>query len=367
MIRNTRIALGAVLLTAGAGPGLADTIHLTDGTTIEDVTVEEETLSEVAYKEGSRRSTVASDQVQSVEFQRMPTEVDEALGFAQERDLLAALDTLDAYVDAQLEKPSARRFKWAPAFAAWKTVELRLELADLAGTTSSAQRLIKGFDSSRYIPAAYLAKASAELQGGDAPAARSTLTRLAEVVDAEGLSRRWDLECRLALIQAGEGKSGEAKREELGQIAGEARSTFPMVASRARVAEGETYLAEAEATNDATSSKALREKARDVFQAIVDESKADDEGLAGAHAGLGDCLFYFGADADDADLLRQAALHYLRVATRFKKEGRFVPRSLFYAMRCFDLMQDRRRRNDMKRELVALYPDSAWAREAERY
>ena len=80
-----------------------------------------------------------------------------------------------------------------------------------------------------------------------------------------------------------------------------------------------------------------------------------------------DCLFYFGADADDVDLMRQAVLHYLRVVTRFKKEGGYVPRSLFYAMRCFDLMQNRRRRNDMKRELVALYPDSAWAREAARY
>lgn len=369
-IRNPSIGLGAVLFAlfaARSAPAHADEIHLIDGRVLEDVEIENETLTEVAYKEGGNRGAIPSGEVLRVEYRRMPTEVDEALGFAEERDLVGALDTLDAYVDRQIEKPSERRFKWAPAFAAWKTVELREEMGDMVGVQEAAQRLITSFDDSRYVPAAYLAKANAELDTSRAKQARTTLEEMAELVASKGLSERWSLECRLAQIRADDSKSAEDKRADLGRLAREAADAHPMVEARARVAEGETYLIEADAARGQAQAKSLREKARAVFEPVIESPAADDETLAGAYSGLGDCLFYLGADADDAALLKQAVMHYLRVVTSYKKEGRYVPRSLFYAMRCFDLMQDRRRMNDMKRELASLYPGSSWAEQAEKF
>jgi len=369
-IRNTGIGAGAVLFAlfaARPAPALADEIHLIDGRVLEDVEVENETLTEVGYKQGGNKGAIPSGDVLWVEYRRMPTEIDEALGFAEERDLVGALETLDAYVDGQIEKGSERRFKWAPAFAAWKAVELREEMGDMLGVQESAQRLITSFDGSRYVPAAYLAKANAELDTDRAKQARTTLEELAELVASKGLSERWVLECRVAQIRADASKSGEEKRADLGRLAREAAESHPLVAARALVAEGETYLVEADAARGQSEAKSLREKARGVFERAIESAAADDETLAGAYSGLGDCLFYLGADADDAALLKQAVMHYLRVATRYKKEGRYVPRSLFYAMRCFDLMQDRRRMADMKRELASLYPGSSWAEQAEKF
>jgi len=362
----TNLSLLPVLLVLGAAPGRADTIYRTDGKIIEDVTIESETLTEVAYKDGRDKKSIASESVLRVEFNRMPRLVDEAMGFIQEDDLASALDNLDVYVDGQIEKPNEKRYKWAPAFAAWRSCEIRMELADLKGLESAAKRLIENFPESRYLPMAYLAKASAEGQMRSGSKAQATLEALSALIDSKGLSKRWNLECRLAQIQTGD-QSGEDKRKELGVIVTEAGSRYPTVKSRALVVEGETYLAEAEATNDQEAAKRLRGQAQEVFQKIVDDSRADDETLAGAYSGLGDCYFFLGLGANnDTELLTQAAMHYLRVVTIYKEQSRYVPRSLYYAARCFKYNGDRRRKSNMMRELATLYPNSNWASEAEK-
>jgi len=366
MTNLSSLSLLPLLLVLGAAPGLADTIYRTDGKVITDVTIEAESLTEVAYKDGRDKKTIASESVLRVEFDRMPRLVDEAMGYIQEDDLASALENLDGYVDGQIEKPNEKRYKWAPAFAAWKSCEIRMEVADLRGLEVAAKRLIDNFPESRYLPMAFIAKASAEVQMGSATKAQTTLETLSALVDSKGLSKRWNLECRLAQIQAGD-QSGDDKRKELAVIVTEAGSRYPTVKSRALVAEGETYLAEADATNDQTKAKTFRGQAQGVFQGIVDDSRADDETLAGAYSGLGDCYFFLGLDADnDEALLTQAAMHYLRVVTIYKEQSRYVPRSLYYAARCFDFNGDRRRTSDMKRELATLYPNSSWASKAEK-
>jgi len=356
-----------LFLSLVAVPAAADTIYCTDGKVIENVSIEAQTLTEVTYKDGRDGKSIASDTVLRVEFDKMPRLVDEAMGFIQEADLASAVDNLDLYVDGQIEKPSEKRYPWAPAFAAWKACEIRMEVADLPGAESAAKRLIDNFHDSRYLPAAYLAKASAELQTGSRQKAQATLEALSGLIDSKGLSKRWSLECRLAQIQAGD-QSGEDKRKALAVIVTEAGSTYPTVKSGALVAEGETYLAEASAMKDQAKAKTLRTKAQESFQKIVDDPRADDETLAGAYSGLGECYFYQGLDATPIDkaLLKQAAMQYLRVITVYKEQSRYVPRSLYYAARCFDHLDDRRRTSDMKKELATLYPNSTWASEAEK-
>jgi hypothetical protein len=364
--RLLALPVAALLLSStrtGASPA-ADTIRLSNGTAIENVQVTSEGLKEVAYKDGKGGDkTVASDTVVSVEYEKKPKPVDEAEGYLLEEDLESAVDALDAYVQASLAKPPAQ-FKWAPAYAAWRVVEVRARAADLEGVKSAAGRLIQSYPESRYVPMAYLVKASAELDTGQGPSAQKTLEELAALISAQSLAKRWEFECRLGQARADDKLKPDSRRNEYERVAGESRD-MPDVQARAQVLVGEAYLAEA--TANQAAAKDLRGKARAVFEKVIASEGAGRDALAGAYTGLGETLFLQGADADDKAMLQEAALQFLRVLTVYRENGRYVPKALFYAMRCFDLGEDGKRKADMKRELVALYPNTTWAAEAKKF
>ena len=363
--RILALAIGAAL-TAGS-IAHADKIFQTDGKVLEDVKIQSETILDVTYKEGNNTKTIASDKVLRVEFLRMPKELEEAEAALVGDDMLTALDLYDEYSDGQIRnRGSEKRFKWAPPYAAWRCVELRIEAADLDGIVVRTELLIQNYPDSRYVSFAFLAKASAELQSGKGAKATSTLETFSRMISANALSKRWELECRLAQIRADPGLSGEDKREKLADIIGEAGRTYPIVKSRASVAEGETYLVEADATRDQKKAKELRGKAKEAFEEIIADPRADEEALAGAYTGLGECVYYLGLEANDAALLKQASMYYLRVAVLYESQSLYVPKALFYAMRCFDLMEDRTRKMDMKRTLKTLYPSSVWTARADK-
>jgi len=342
----------------------ADVIQLADGTRLENVQVVNEGLKEVSYREGRSDKTVASDLVARVEYEKKPQAIDEAEGFLLEEDLGAAGETLDDYVQTQIDKPgSERQFKWAPPYAAWQAVSVYMRAGDLESARNAAAKLIANYPESRYRPLAYLAKADAERQMGNA-GAKKTLTDLGELIAAQGLGKRWELECRLGQVLVDAGLKPESRRNELERISSDAKDQ-PSVRLRAQVAVGESYLEEA-ATSPA-KAKDLRGKARATFEKVVEDPKADASALAGGHAGLGESLFLSGADTDDKELLGQATLHFLRVATLYRDQGVYVARSLFYAMRCFDLMRDGQRKADMRRQLASRYPGSPWTEEARKY
>ena len=361
---NPHAFVAPILLFAASLPS-ADTIVRTDGKKIENVQVVSETMTEVVYKKGRNVQTLRAERILLIHFEKMPRLLDEAEGFVGEDDLGAALDALDEYVEGQIERPN-ERLKWAPAYAAWRTIELRQSLADLAGARQAALRLIDNFGDSRYVPGAYLAKASAEIDSGRAANALKTLEKFAALVEKNQLSKRYDLECRMVRIQAEEKRSGAARRTDLGIIAREAGSEFPTVKSRAELLEGEVFLSEASRTVNPGKAAKLRGKAQLVFERIVKTGNATEATLAGAYTGLGECLYYAGAEQEDEELLKQASMYFLRVVTLFKGESRYVSKSLYFAMRCFHLTQDKRRKVDMLRELKSLFPNSGWIREAEK-
>lgn len=340
----------------------ADTIRLADGSAVEGVQVLSEGLKEVTYKEGGKDKSVPSANVVRVEFERKPKEVDEAEGLIGEEDLEGAVDTLDAYVAAMLDKKNPGSFKWAPAYAAWSAVEVRTRVADFEGTRAAAERVIKNFAETRYAPGAYLAKATAELQLGRVADAQETLAAFQTLVEAQGLDKRWQLECKLSQAEADDKLKHDARRSEYERLAGEADS-LPATRTRARVLIGESFLAEAKGSS---AAKDLRTKARTAFQKAVEDAEAPRAQLAAAYAGLGESLFLLGADADDKALLQEAALAFLRVSSIYRDDGRYVAKALYHAMRSFELMQDPRKRADMRRELLAQFPASSWAAEAKK-
>ena len=239
-------ALSALLLPALlAGAARADVLYLVDGTTLADVDIESETISAVTFKQKgkSELQTVDPDKVLAIEYKRLPTLLDEADGLAREGALNDAIDRYNVFVEGIESGENKRdRQAWAPAYAMQRVIELEASLGDAEGVVKAADALIAKAPDSRHAPGAQLAKAEAlKAQGKDGPA-RQALDDLRTMIDAKALSKRWALELELAEVLFNPELKGQAKRDRLIEVAGQAGKAHPAVANRARVSEGETYL-----------------------------------------------------------------------------------------------------------------------------
>jgi hypothetical protein len=351
------------VLVCALGP--ADKIRLTDGKTIDGVQIVSEGMKDVTYKEGKSERSVPSETVLALEYEKRPPQLAEAEQLVGEDDPQGALATLEDFVAGALEKPaSVAAFKWAPASAAWRAIEVRQRAGDLEGVVEAAAKFMGSFGESRFVPEVQLAKARAELGLARSAAAQKTLSDLTALIASKSLSKLWSLESRLLATRADERLKPAGRRAEFEKVLGEA-GEFPTTRFRAQVLVGESYLAEALA--NAGGAKDLRAKAIEAFDRVIANEQAPRDAVAGAQAGRGESLFLLGADADDKARLQEAALSCLRVATLYRDQGAYVPKALFYAMRCFDLLPDPKRKADMWRELLGFYPSSAWALEAKKY
>jgi outer membrane protein assembly factor BamD (BamD/ComL family) len=357
---------GAILLALSAA-ALADTITKTDGRTIKQVNVVEEGLNETSYRKGNATETVPSEEVLTVTYDRKPRLVDEADQALFDGDAFAALQLFDQYADGQINKRDTRD-KWAGPYAAWRSIQVCQLLDDVAGVVQRTERLIHGFPDSRFVPAAYLARADAQVRnkGGDA-AARKTLEDLAALVDSKGLSQRYALDAKLGLVLTDADLSAGDKRDQLEGITSEAGSEFPTVGNRAQVAIGETYVGQIETASEDKKLELARQ-ARKVFQRIVADQKAEPETLAAAYTGLGTAQFHESALAKDSELAHEALMNFMRVIVNHKEQSRYVAQSMFYAMLCFRAAQDEtslERSQEMRYKLIQRYPGSNWAKEAQ--
>ena len=66
------------LLSAAAGTSRADVVLRTNGESLKEVTVLEETVAEVVYEKAGERGSVASEGVLRVRYEELPAVLDEA-------------------------------------------------------------------------------------------------------------------------------------------------------------------------------------------------------------------------------------------------------------------------------------------------
>jgi len=356
-MRFHSLPLSLTALALAATPVLADTIYLVDGSKIEDCKVQTETLLAVVYKEGNDRSEVAADKILSIEFAKKPPLVDRAESAADEDALLDAVADYTEYLDAVLSsaKPPSR-YKWAPAYAMYRLVELNAIMGNSAAVDAAAVQLLEKAPDSRYVPLAYLKQIDALADLQKSP--KKTIEAFGKLIDEKGLSQRWKLERDLAIVLYDDTLAGEARRDKLDSVAKKAGSEHPIVRNRARVAIGEAFLQE----NKVSDAEAI-------FTEITDDPKADDRTLAAAHSGRGDCLRYKAEKGGntDKDVLKQAVLSYMRVVIVYKNELRYAPRAMFYAGRVLDAMgepEDLERAQKLYIRVMRSFPGSRWAKEA---
>lgn len=343
-----------------ASPVLADTIVRTDGGTMEDVDVKTETLKEVEYRDGGKKETVPSEQVLRITYTSKPQLVDIAESSAEAGQIFDAIGDLQTYVDGFLAGGKRERYEWAPAYAAWRLVQLNAMVGEFDKSIAAAQKFIDNFGEARQLPLVYLAKAEAQFDKGESGKALGTLDELEAVIQTKGLPRRWAVEAELAKVLFDSSLQGQKRLDRLIEVSAKAGSEFPTVRSRADVAQGEALL----------ETQKLSE-AEKVFQGVVDDPKAGPRTLAAAFTGLGDCLFQRAVKAGDTPegvkLMKDALLAFMRVVVVFKDENRYVPKATFYAGRVLDLQGTEISKAEAQRLYLAVirnYDGSTWATEA---
>ena len=363
-----RLSTALAVLVLGALPAVADTIYLTDGSTLDDVRIIDETLLQVVYSEKNKSAekTVDPDTVLRIDYRRMPQLLDEGNTYISEGDIASGLENYEEWLEGVLSGENRKdRQAWAPAYAMRRIMGIYMTVGDLQGVVTAANKLISERPDSRHVPGAYLAKSEALRLLGQEDKARKAISDFRDVIDRKSLSDLWRLEAELAEILNDGNLKGTARRDKLITVATTAGAKYPVVRNRARVAEGESYIS--------GNSKEYG-KAQAVFQEIADDPTADDATLAGAYTGLGDCLFQQAAEKvnageDAAEDLRGALLNYLRVVVVYEDQTRHVSKSMFFAGRVFDLMDAETARADARRmyqALMARYPASEWAQMASR-
>lgn len=366
-MRNLRPAALFALL-ACATPALADRITTTDGKTLEDVEITNETLAGVLYKAKGKagEQNVAADQVLAVTYtNKVPGLIASANSDLEEGNLESAADGFEEFAETIFSGTNKKdRQAWAPGYALYRAIETHQAMSSqesLAKVISLADLLASKVPESRYVPLAFVAKAGAQrdLKKGDEAVA--TVAALKALVQSKALSDAFRLQAEMLEVELGSAKA-QARRDRYIEIGTQAGSTFPAVRNRARVLEAETYL-EGE-TKDFG-------KARKLYDQVTKDPKADGATLAGAYAGMGDCLFQEAVDklranGDASAILEEAVLNYLRVVVVYKDQTRYVPRALYQSGKVFEFMGEAAKPSSTKmyRKLVTEYPGSEWAAKA---
>lgn len=351
--------LAILLLPLLAAPAVADTIYLVDGRSIDNVTIRQETIKEVTYRLNNKDEKVAAETVLNVTYSAMPQLVDRAMTAVGEGQLMEAINDLETYVGGLESSGRREKHEWAPAYASFRLVGLNALVGEPAKAASAADRLIQNHPESRYVPAAYLAKATAQAHQGQKAASEKTLDDLVALVASKSLSARWRLEAQLAKVLLNPELKGATKREALIRISGEASREFPTVRNKADAAEGEVLLGLKQA-----------EDAEKIFRRVVNDPQADGATLAMAYTGLGDVLYQkaTAATGDAAKkLFKEALLAYMRVVVNHPDQVAHVPKAMFFAGRSFDQIGGEGSSDNSAKLYTAIlrdYPGSNWASEA---
>jgi predicted negative regulator of RcsB-dependent stress response len=359
----TALATSSLLGLAAAPGAAADTIRLTDGTSIEGVQVREEGLQKVTYKDGRKDGEVDVDKVLTIVFEPKPALVDTAEAGLAEDLYMQAIQDLEEYI-ASNDEPE-RKYPWALSYAMYRVVELNETMGAWGAVVAGADRLLAKAPQSRYAPLALLRKAEALYEAGKGADAMKALDALSTMAGGAGLGARWEVEIDLRRVLLDDSVQGDARVKKLEGVSASAGGSYPSVWGRAEVAIGEALL---KAGKVADAEKAFRD--------VTKGSGADNRALAGAWSGLGNCVFArasaakeAGEEGADAEL-RESALAFMRVVILYRDQTRYLSGALYWAGRSFDLIGDEEsadRAQRLYREVIRNHKGTRWEQEARAF
>lgn len=340
---------------------VTDEIELVNGKVLTVDRVTGESFKEVTYKTlGGGTGRKPADQVRTVQHETSAQALDDyqlALDQMANGDFAAAVGTFETVLqnDRLMNRNS---YSWVKQHTLSRMARCYYSMADYDEVAATVDRLLTEVPDTFFYAPMLLLKADALAKKGDEAAAEEVYRDLAADVNVKELPERWAREAELGLVLQDENLKGQARQQRLATLVEKNRNDYPTVASRANVEIGNSMVRDGDYSG-----------ARSFFQRIVDEGKADDRTIAAAFAGLGDCFYHQGLEADDADTSRSyyedAVLAHLRVATMYKEQVELVPRSIFYAASAFKRMGNPAESRDVARRLCELYGNSPWVAKME--
>ncbi len=351
---------GLLLTFLLATPAAQEEIVLVDGRILSVDRISSETFTEVVYRTKSKaEGRKPADQVRELRHNLGNDMLDDyaaAIQLMKIEDYVGAIQFFEGLLsDDRLLRQ--KRFSWVLGDSLWRQVVCRYSLSDFASVPGAVDRLLEKVPDTFYYAPALMAKAEALELSGNSSAAVIAFQQLQADVTGKGLPARWAKEAELSMLLLDKGTRGATLRRKLDGLFALTSSSYPSVASRCKVAKGDSFLAE-EAWNQAAAS----------YKSILSGSGADDQTEAGAFFGLGVCIYRQGLEMDDQDAANasyfEANLSFLRVATVYRDQVRFVPRALYYSALCFNRSGGANRAKALvvAGRLQKRFPESSWTK-----
>ena len=284
------LALSLFVGLTAAAVAQSDRIFLVNGKTVDGVTVTDFDVRMLRYTKGGSQDSVSTDQVARVDLGQFKTVYARGL---RDADLMLTLarEQLEAknMVMAQLGfVGAAERF---------------FDTDRAAEAVAALNELEKAIPEAGVVPQMYRAKF--EYYMGLGPKGASSAQTVAKKYEADAIGGAWPnglaVEAAFFQVLADRGNNEAEFQNKLRDITNRARSSNPIVATRASV-----ELANSLRPKDAVG-------ARRIYEEILGRDHADESARAGAYLGLGTILADEAAASGDKDKFKEALLMFLRV------------------------------------------------------
>ncbi|MHC5210370.1 MAG: tetratricopeptide repeat protein [Planctomycetota bacterium] len=358
-----------------AGTLRADTIHLQDGSKLENVRIVKETLQNVEYRvpRVSAPQKVESAEVRSIEYGSAPPEYRDGMAKLEE----GALNLAAGYFLAAAEDEEAP--KHVRADARVRLADALNENGNLAEAIEAYDQLLKEHPDTRHLARALLGRGKALFRSQKNDEARTAFETLESEASAKSLGERYTLEAEFHLlwITQQEGGAAEAIKGYEALLASTG-GTHQGIANKCSVRLGRAKFD----AGDLSGAAAL-------FQDIIDSRLDMDARDVAAEAfnGRGRCRFSEAqamndkadnlavandaakADAarqDAGDLFREARLDFLRVIVSYPDVQSAQAEAFYWAAQCYLNLDE----DDAQREAGRLlksaqrYENSQWGKKA---
>lgn len=334
-----------------AEPVVRDTVRKADGKILPNVLVISETATEVKLDttgNGKADTTLDQNEVKEIQYGGTPNAYRQAIAFYRVKQYDEAIEQF------QVATGTAGVRKWVKDYSAYYVAMCRA--AEAEGDPTQRAAAIKAFEDllkdsgNRWRDDARYRLGEIHLAAGERQQAQTTFTEL------EGSAHRDEMKLTasvgLGAIMMDERRASDALGRYDKVVKG-AKDRFPELYAAATVGKAEAL----------TALKRFDEAAK--FLEGVLSGKAGDELLAKARLALGDCYYaqaQGAAGSKEARQLYKAALkNYLWNIVVFYNQKAEYAKSLLFAGRCWEKLEEAGRAQELYRELRNKFGATKWA------
>lgn len=357
--------LARLLFVGAAASGLAaaDDIILADGTKLEGVRVESESITEVKYRRSGGRGGVQSmpaGDIREITYTSTTPEFREGMKKLLEGETLEGAGLLaGAASDDRLDEHER-----ASALVTAADALIGYGGAAVEDARGLYAELLNDYPTTRHRPRALLGRSRAELTLGDYDDALSGFETLASDAASKGWGEQWELQAKFFALLTRQAKGGAdrtAIRDGYASLRERAEEGgFPSIAMKCALQLGRLSLA------DDDPNRAMSR-----FNEIIDNRLEVARDVAsGAYLGRGHVLFGLaeakrrGGDTDAAmDYFDEALLDFLRVHAHYADVQENQAEAIYWARQCFENLGGERNSYHaavLRARLKSKYPGSPW-------